>query len=122
MIESLDELTSIWRRGCTPPDSVEWSGIGNNRAFVEQRVVMTINNTLSATNLLKVTRPDDYRHNAVTIGWPRDRDGRPLAIQGSLARGAVFAAGGHADAARDFVRFLVEDGWLAHWLGFASDR
>jgi hypothetical protein len=27
-----------------------------------------------------------------------------------------------AAIAKDFVRFLVEDGWLAHWLTFAGDR
>ncbi|MDF2760058.1 MAG: carbohydrate transporter substrate-binding protein, partial [Thermomicrobiales bacterium] len=122
MIKSLDDLTSIWRKGCTPPESVDWSSIGNNKAFVEQRVVMTINGTLSTTNLLKETRPDDYYSNAATIDWPRDRDGRPLAIYGALTRGAVFAAGGHVDTALDFVRSLVEGGWLVHWLTFASDR
>jgi multiple sugar transport system substrate-binding protein len=31
-------------------------------------------------------------------------------------------AGGHAAAAEAFVRFLAQDGWLAHWLDFAGDR
>ena len=34
----------------------------------------------------------------------------------------MFKAGGHVAAAKEFVRFLVEDGWLAHWLDFAGDR
>jgi multiple sugar transport system substrate-binding protein len=83
---------------------------------------MTINGTLSTTNLLKETRPDDYHDNAATIDWPSSRDGRPLPIYGALTRGAVFAAGGHVDTAREFVRFLVADVWLAHWLSFAGDR
>ena len=35
---------------------------------------------------------------------------------------AVFKAGGHVAAAKEFVRFLVGEGWLAHWLDFAGDR
>jgi len=122
MIQALDGYTAIWRKGCTPPDSIDWAGIDNNKAFVGQRVVMTINGTLSTTNLLKETRPADYRDNAATIDWPSSRDGRPLPIYGALTRGAVFAAGGHVDTAREFVRFLVADVWLAHWLSFAGDR
>ena len=122
MIQALDGYTEIWRKDCTPPDSVDWAGIDNNKAFVGQRVVMTINGTLSTTNLLKETRPDDYHDNAATIDWPSSRDGQPLPIYGVLTRGAVFAAGGHVDTAREFVRFLVADVWLAHWLSFAGDR
>jgi multiple sugar transport system substrate-binding protein len=122
MIQALGSYTAIWRKGCTPPDSVDWAGIDNNKAFVEQRVVMTVNGTLSTTNLLKDMRPGDYHDNAATIGWPSTRDGRPLPIYGALTRGAVFAAGGHFEAAREFVRFLVADVWLAHWLSSAGDR
>jgi multiple sugar transport system substrate-binding protein len=122
MIQALDSYTAIWRKGCTPPDSVDWTGRGNNEAFVAQRVVMTINNTLSVASLLKEKRPDDYHDNAATIEWPTTRDGQPLPIYGALTRGAVFAAGGHVDTAREFVRFLIADAWLAHWLSFAGDR
>jgi multiple sugar transport system substrate-binding protein len=122
MIQALDSYTAIWRKGCTPPDSIDWAGIDNNKAFVGQRVVMTINGTLSTTNLLKETRPGDYHDNAATIDWPSSRDGRPLPIYGAVTRGAAFAAGGHVDTAREFVRFLVADVWLAHWLSFAGDR
>jgi multiple sugar transport system substrate-binding protein len=34
----------------------------------------------------------------------------------------VFKDGGHPALVDDFVRFLVADGWLAHWLTFAGDR
>jgi multiple sugar transport system substrate-binding protein len=30
--------------------------------------------------------------------------------------------GGNPALAGDFVRFLAEEGWLAHWLDFAGDR
>ena len=34
----------------------------------------------------------------------------------------MFKAGGHVALAKEFVRFLVEDGWLAHWLDFSGER
>jgi multiple sugar transport system substrate-binding protein len=122
MVQALDSYTAIWRKGCTPPDSIDWTGRGNNEAFVAQRVVMTINNTLSVASVLKEKRPDDYHDNAATIEWPSARNGQPLPIYSALTRGAVFAAGGHVDTAREFVHFLIADAWLAHWLSFAADR
>jgi multiple sugar transport system substrate-binding protein len=34
----------------------------------------------------------------------------------------AFKAGGHAPLAKEFVRFLVEDGWLAHYRDFSGER
>jgi multiple sugar transport system substrate-binding protein len=118
----LDSYTAIWRKGCTPPEAVDWDNGGNNKAFFAQTVVMTINQTLSIPNALKTTRPEDYYHNAVTIDWPNGAYGQPLIIYGAYNRAFVFRDGGHVAAATEFVRFLVDEGWLAHWLDFAGDR
>ena len=34
----------------------------------------------------------------------------------------VFKDGGHVATAKEFVRFLVAEGWLAHYLDFAGER
>ncbi len=39
--------TAIWRKGCTPPNSTSWTNSSNNKAFLAQTVVMTVNTTLS---------------------------------------------------------------------------
>jgi multiple sugar transport system substrate-binding protein len=83
---------------------------------------MTPNETLSVTNALRASRPDDYDRHTATIEWPNDAAGRPLVIYGEIYRAVVFKSGRDAALARDFVRFLVEDGWLAHYLDFARDR
>jgi multiple sugar transport system substrate-binding protein len=101
---------------------VEWDAGGNNKAFLTQTVVMTINQTLSIPNVLKATRPEDYYHNAATIDWPDGAYGQPLVIYGAYTRAFVFRDGGHEAAALEFVRFLIGEGWLAHWLNFAGDR
>jgi multiple sugar transport system substrate-binding protein len=83
---------------------------------------MTANATLSIPAALKRERPDDYYGNAATIDWPDGANGQPLVIYGFINRAMVFKAGGNPALARDFVRFLVEEGWLAHWLDFAGDQ
>src|SRR4051812_20377471 len=47
---------------------------------------------------------------------------KPSPIVGDVVGAVVFADANHVAAAEDFARFLVEDGWLAHYLDFAGDR
>jgi multiple sugar transport system substrate-binding protein len=122
LVKALDGYTAIRRKGCTPPDAVDWNNYGNNKAFLEQRIVMTTNTTLSIPNAVKATRPEDYDKNVVTLEWPSGAHGQPLAIVATTTGAVVFKAGGHLAAAEEFVRFLVGEGWLAHWLDFAGDR
>jgi multiple sugar transport system substrate-binding protein len=122
MVKALDDYTAIWRKDCTPPDAVTWTNIDNNKAFLAQHVVMTLNGSLSIPAALKRERPDDYYRNTVTTDWPNGAKGQPLALMGFLQRAVVFKAGRNPALASDFVRFLAEDGWLAHWLTFAGDE
>jgi multiple sugar transport system substrate-binding protein len=83
---------------------------------------MTLNQTLSITNALKSTRPEDYYENAVTIDWPDGAYGQPLPIGTAVNRAVVFKDGGHVETAAEFVRFLIAEGWLAHYLNFSGER
>ena len=122
IIKALTAYTLIWRKGCTPPDSLNWTNIGNNKAFLAETVVMTPNPSLSIPAALRTARPDDYYKNAATIDWPNAANGQTLIIEGVTHRAVVFRAGGHPALASDFVRFLAQEGWLAHWLDFTGDR
>jgi multiple sugar transport system substrate-binding protein len=122
LIQVIDSYTAVYREGCTPPDSVTWDGYGNNKAFLEQTVVMTPNQTLSTVNPLKQERPEDYYDNAVTVDWPKGAYGQPLPLETSVSRAVVFKDGGHVATAKEFVRFLAGEGWLAHYLNFAGER
>jgi ABC-type glycerol-3-phosphate transport system substrate-binding protein len=87
MIKAMEDYTSIWRKGCTPPDAVNWTSSDNNKAFLAQTVVMTANATLSIPAALKRKRPDDYYRNAVTIDWAERR-----VWPGAGDRGWVYAS------------------------------
>jgi multiple sugar transport system substrate-binding protein len=83
---------------------------------------MTVNATLSIPAALRTARPNDYYRNAATIDWPNGANSQPLVIDGGVVLAVVFRAGRNPALAGDFVRFLAEEGWLAHWLTFAGDR
>jgi multiple sugar transport system substrate-binding protein len=123
LIDAIDSYAAIYRKGCTPPGSVSWDNSDNNAAFLDQRVVMTVNQTLSIPNALKSERPDDYYENTATIEWPLGTSGEPFPILGgSVMPGLVFKDGDHVATAKEFVRFLVAEGWLAHYLNFSGER
>jgi multiple sugar transport system substrate-binding protein len=122
LIETVDAYTSIYRQGCTPPGSVTWIDVDNNKQFQAQAVVMTPNETLSAINVFKRERPDDYYENTATIEWPLGAQGESFPIGGTPYFAVVFKNGGHAAVAQAFVRFLVAEGWLAHYLDFSGER
>jgi hypothetical protein len=78
LIKAIDAYTAIYRKGCTPPDSVAWIDVDNNKRFHAQSVGVTPNETLSAVNAFKRERPDDYYENTATIEWPLGRRASPF--------------------------------------------
>jgi multiple sugar transport system substrate-binding protein len=122
LVKALDSYTAIYRKGCTPPDSVTWDDYDNNKAFLTQAVVLVANPTMSIPNALKRERPDDYYHNSATLEWPLGSHGEPFPIYGETHPAVVFKAAGNTATAKEFVRFLVSEGWLMHYLDFSGER
>ena len=122
LVSAINSYTAVYRKGCTPPDSVTWDDGGNNQAFLAETVVMTTNKSLSIPNALKVERPDDYYKNSVTIEWPLGPFGETFPVDMSIFQAVVFKDGGHVVTAKEFVRFLVAEGWLMHYLNFSGER
>jgi UDP-N-acetyl-D-glucosamine/UDP-N-acetyl-D-galactosamine dehydrogenase len=122
LIRAMDAYTAVYHKGCTPPEAVGWNNRGNNEAFLAAAIVMTPNFTLTIPNALKPERPEDYYKNTVTMAWPDGVDGHPLAIHTDSFAATLFKAGGRVPLAKEFVRFLVAEGWLAHYLDFSGER
>jgi multiple sugar transport system substrate-binding protein len=123
LIKAIDSYTAVYRKSCSPPDSATWHrSSDNNKAFVAQSVVMTPNYSLSTINALKSDRPDDYYENTATIEWPLGPNGEPFPIPGLVNQAVVFKDGSNVAAAKEFVRFLVAEGWLMHYLDFSGER
>jgi multiple sugar transport system substrate-binding protein len=122
LIKMIDSYTAVYGKGCTPPESVTWADDGNNKAFLAQMVVMTPNESLSIPNALKSERPDDYYENVATLEWPLGPSGEAFPIYSEISPGMIFKDGRNVSAAKEFVRFLVADGWLMHYLDFSGER
>ena len=122
LIKAMESYTTIGRKGCTPPDAVTWTDYGNNASFLARTVVMTANVSLSIPNALKREHPEDYYKNTATIEWPLGPDGEPFPIVGTVDPAVVFKDGRNVALAKEFVRFLVAEGWLAHYLDFTGGR
>ena len=122
LIMAIDRYTAIYRNGCTPPDSISWDDLENNKRFLGQAVVMTANATLSVPNALKRDRPDDYANNTATIEWPLGPQGGSFPIAAEVELAVVFRDGEHVATAKEFVGFLVGEGWLMHYLNFSGER
>jgi multiple sugar transport system substrate-binding protein len=122
LIAAIDSYTAIYRKGCTPPDSVTWTDYGNNEKFLAQTVVMTPNVSLSIPNALRHDRPEDYYKNTQTIDWPLGPHGERFPIVGTVESAVVFKEGPNVALAKEFVRFLMAEGWLAHYLDFSAQR
>ena len=123
LIKAIDSYTMVYRKSCSPPDSAIWRySNDNNKAFVAQSVVMTPNYSLSTINALKNDRPDDYYENTATIEWPLGPSGQPFPIPAWVSQGVVFKDGRNVATAKEFVRFLVAEGWLIHYLNFSGER
>jgi multiple sugar transport system substrate-binding protein len=123
LIKAIDAYTAVYRKACTPTSSISWnSNLDNNKQFLAQAVVTVLNDTLSIPNALKRERPDDYYQNSATIEWPLGPDGEAFPIRGDFFAATVFKDGGNVDTAKEFVRFLVGEGWLAHYFDFSGER
>jgi multiple sugar transport system substrate-binding protein len=123
VVKAIGAYTAIYRNGCTPPGSIAWgSGADNNQNFLAQAVVMTPNQTLSIPNALKHEHPEDYYENTSTIEWPVGPDGDLFPIRGVFHGAVVFKNGRHVEGSEEFVRFLVGEGWLGHYLDFSGER
>jgi multiple sugar transport system substrate-binding protein len=123
IIEAIEAYTAVYRKGCTPPSSINWNtNRDNNQAFLAGTVVAVLNDTLSIPNALKRERPDDYQQNSATIEWPLGPGGDAFPMRGDFFAAVVFKDGRNVETAKEFVRFLVAEGWLAHYLEFAGER
>jgi multiple sugar transport system substrate-binding protein len=101
---------------------VTWGDGGNNEAFLAETVLMTTNKSLSIPTALKIERPNDYYKNAATIEWPLGPVGETFPIDNAILQAVVFKDGGNITTAKEFVSFLVAEGWLMHYLNFSGER
>ena len=114
MITAVDEYTRFFLEGYVPPAAVSWTGGGNNSSFIAGNVVMTQNLTLSIPITQKLP-PSIYNQDAaeryqqmVTIERPTKPDGTKLLTRKGIKQAIVPKACPHPEAAKAFLRYLIE--------------
>jgi multiple sugar transport system substrate-binding protein len=83
-------------------------------------LLATINN-VTAPVLVQSGCSANYE-NSATIEWPLGPDGEAFPTRSEFYPATVFREGRNVGAAKEFVRFLLAEGWLAHYLDFAGER
>ena len=122
LIEAVDRYTAIYRKGCTPPDSVAWDGYGNNAQFLAQTdrddaepdaLDPQCTQTRAARGLLRKCHDDRLARRRL----------RPAARHRDLRQSRRGLQGRRTHRDRKGVRALPDvEGWLAHYLNFAGER
>ena len=116
LIQAIDNYTAVYRKGCTPPASVAWDPSGNNQAFHDQAVIMTPNNTLSIVTRSSTNGPMTTTRTPQRSNGPSAQAARHFRTEAVSSLPWDFKDGLHAESTKKFVRFLVGEGWLAHYL------
>jgi multiple sugar transport system substrate-binding protein len=97
LVKAIDSYTAIYRKGCTPPDSLTWGDFDNNKTFLSQNVVMTANQTLSIPTRSSASIP------TTTPTTPRRSNGHLGHMAGhfrSMARSTRVSSSTMADTSR----------------------
>jgi len=114
LVAALDEYTRLFLDGYVPPAAKEWTGSGNNTSFLDGRILMTQNLTLSIPLTQKLPT-NTYNQDAieryqqiVTLERPRKPDGSILPSRKGIKQAIVPKACSHPQAAQEFLSYLIE--------------
>ena len=72
--QSLERLTTPFKKGYVPPGAINWGDVDNNNAFFARQIVMTPNATISIA-AAQMDKPDLYYKEIKTLGVPLGNDG-----------------------------------------------
>ncbi|MCG5057643.1 MAG: carbohydrate ABC transporter substrate-binding protein [Limnoraphis sp. WC205] len=121
IIEVLEWFADFYKQGYVPVDAVDWLPADNNVNFLNRRLVMTLNPTLS---IPASQRSDEqvYRDKIVTLEFPNNPDGNLPQYLVSVKQVLSFAASAHQKAAQSFLSFLAKPTILNQYLKQSAGR
>lgn len=115
LIDVISKFTDFYRKGCVPPDALEWPGSGNNIAFLNHRILMTLNMTLSIPRSQKLEK-SKYNRSAAQryqeIGtlsvYPKTLEGKMLRIPSVINQILVLKHHKQSQDTLDFMQYLLK--------------
>jgi len=121
IINSLAWYTQFYQQGYAPPDSIDWLPEDNNINFLNRRLLMTLNPTLSIPASQK-TDPEVYAQQIVTIPFPNLPNNQPMPNFVSIKQVITFANSPHPQEAKSFLSFLAKPEILLNYLKGSAGR
>ncbi|HVZ46662.1 MAG TPA: ABC transporter substrate-binding protein [Ramlibacter sp.] len=129
LINALNDYTSVYTKGCTPPSSTTWKDPDNNNAFHNRTIILTHNATISiAAKWLddmnnaalsadqRAQAKKNYEQNIATAGFPSKPDGSKMVYRAAVKTGVIFKDAKHKDLAKQFVAFMVDEANLTPYV------
>jgi len=122
LISAMNDYTSVYAKGCTPPSSTSWRDPDNNVAFHNKTIVMTHNATISIAakwlddmNNQALTQEQrdlgkkNYYDLIATAGFPLKPDGTKMIYRSAVKTGVIFKDAKRKDLAKQFLAFMLEE-------------
>jgi multiple sugar transport system substrate-binding protein len=122
LINAMNDYTSVYAKGCTPPSSTSWKDPDNNVAFHNKTIVMTHNATISIAakwlddmNNQALTQEQrdlgkkNYYDLIATAGFPLKPDGTKMIYRSAVKTGVIFKDAKRKDLAKQFLAFMLEE-------------
>jgi multiple sugar transport system substrate-binding protein len=121
IITTLTRLTTPFKQGFVPPSALNWGDPDNNNAFHAREVVMTPNDTISIS-VAVMDNKKEYYDEIVTVPFPLDNAGKQVPALLGVELAFIPNAAKNADAAKDFLRYLIQPANLGNYLKQARGR
>ncbi|MBD2204717.1 MULTISPECIES: ABC transporter substrate-binding protein [unclassified Calothrix] len=113
--EAIAEFTNLYRQGYIPANALDWSGSGNNIAFLNRQVLMTVNMTLSIPRTQKLennqynqSARQRYQDIGTLITYPKTMNGTTLQVPRVLNQILAIKQERKSQNTIDFLRYLLQ--------------
>jgi multiple sugar transport system substrate-binding protein len=115
LVEVLEWTAQFYQGEFVPKDAVTWLDSDNNVNFLNQKVVMTPNPSLS----IPASQQEDkalYTEQLATRVFPDEPDGEPITYIASIKQALIFSEAGNPEAAKAFLSYLLEQDRLNEYV------
>lgn len=120
-IDALKSLTDPFKAGYVPPSALNWGDPDNNNAFHAKEVVMTPNDTISIS-VAVMENKREYYDEIMTCPLPLDNSGKEIPALLGVELAFIPKGAKNAEAAKDFLRYLIQPTHLGSYLKEAKGR
>lgn len=119
--DALNALTKPYKDGFVPAGAINWGDPDNNSAFYAKQIVMTPNATISIA-VAQMEKTEQYYKQIITMPQPNGPDGKPVTSLVSVKLAFIPKAAQHVDAAKDFLKYLIQPKNIGQYLAEARGR